>query len=130
MKNNRKCILCGTEYSYCGSGCRGDAGKPTWMKLYCSDNCRNIFTALNNYNFNLIDKTQAHELLAACDLSIELNAHYRGEIDAIMAVSEPIVEPKPKRSAKAKIKPIDDPIVVDEVKEEKVFEPFDGVVEE
>ena len=118
MKNNRKCILCGKEYSYCGSGCRGDAGKPTWMKLYCSENCKNIFSALNDYNFKLIDKTQAQERLSACDLSIKLNDHYRSEIEDITA--------KPKHGLRLKAGVIDEAMPED-IKEE-AQEELDGVV--
>ena len=80
---NRKCILCKQGYSYCTS-CRDDSHKPTWMKLYCSENCKDIFTTLNDFNFKLIDKDQAKEQLSKCDLTISLNDHYRGEIKAII----------------------------------------------
>lgn len=89
----RKCILCQKEYNYCPT-CNKDRNKPLWHKLYDSENCKNIFNALNDYNFNLISKEEAQAKLKCCDLSIELNDHYRGEIDAIMAKPEVVVEPK------------------------------------
>lgn len=85
----RKCILCGTEYDYCPS-CPKDKSKAPWHKLYHSENCRNIFNALNDFNFKLISKDEAKERLSSCDLSIELNDHYRGEISEIMAEPEVI----------------------------------------
>lgn len=97
----RKCILCGKEYEYCPS-CPKDKDKALWHKLYHSENCRNIFNTLNDFNFNLIDKTQAQERLSACDLSVELNDHYRNEINAIME------KPKPKRGMRAKAQIFDD----------------------
>lgn len=123
----RKCILCGKKYEYCPN-CSRDAKKEPWHTIYDSENCRNISKALTDYNLNKITKEAARDALSKCDLSVELNDHYRSEIDAIMTEPKPVVEFKPKRSAKAKIKPIDEPIVIDEVKEEEVFEPFDGVV--
>ena len=118
MKNNRKCVLCGKEYSYCGSGCRGDASKPTWMKLYHSENCRNIFNTLNDFNFKLITKAEAKERLSVCDLTIELNDHYRGEINDIMVEA---IDLKPRRGSKIKAKIIEEDIpeeIIDEVVEQ------------
>lgn len=99
MENNnmRVCVLDKKQYKYCSS-CRDDVHKPTWHKLYCSENCKNIFTALNNFNFGLITKEEAKEALSKCDLTIELNDHYRGEIEALMAEpkkkKEPVVAPE------------------------------------
>jgi len=106
----RKCVLCGKEYEYCPN-CPKDSRKPLWHKLYHSENCRNIFESLNNYNFKLATKEETQEILSKCDLSIELNDHYRGEIDAIM--------PK-KRGTRAKIEIIDEAIV--EVQPEAIEE--------
>lgn len=97
---NRKCILCKQDYSYCTS-CRDDANKPTWMKLYCSENCKNIFTALNDFNFKLIDKDQAKERLSKCNTSIKLNEHYRNEINTIMREDKKLEQPiKPQQKDK------------------------------
>ena len=92
----RKCVLCGKEYEYCPS-CPKDARKPLWHKLYHSENCRNIFEALNNYNFKLATKEETKEVLSKCDLTIELNDHYRGEVNEIMTeLEEIVVEPEVK----------------------------------
>lgn len=123
----RKCILCGKDYKYCPS-CPKDAKKETWYAIYDSENCKNISKALTDYNLNKISKEEARKALSVCDLSVQLNEHYRNEINVIMAGSEPIVETKLKRGARAKIKPVDDAIITNEIKEEEVFEPFDGVV--
>ena len=117
----RKCVLCGKEYEYCPN-CPKDSRKPLWHKLYHSENCRNIFEALNNYNFKLATKEETQEILSKCDLSIELNDHYRGEIEAIM--------PK-KRGMRAKVMIVDEVVPeaepVEEIKEEAEEEP-NGVV--
>ena len=105
----RKCVLCAKEYNYC-STCTKDRNKPLWNKLYDSENCRNIFNALNDYNFNLITKEDAQAKLRGCDLSIELNEHYRGEINAIMTEPEAIADPgqveiEAQKSKKNKFQP-------------------------
>lgn len=98
----RQCVLCDNEYTYCPS-CPKDQRKATWHRLFCCENCRNIFNALNQYNFKLISKEEAQSLLRKCDLSKvdELEEHYRNEIDAIMTEPEaPAVEPKQRKAKK------------------------------
>lgn len=91
MANGRRCVLCGNVYSYCPS-CTKDRFKPTWYKLFDSENCHNIFGAINDYKFKLVTKEQAQEVLRGCDLSIKLNDHYRGELNEIMTNPEEVVE--------------------------------------
>ena len=96
----RKCVLCGKEYEYCPS-CPKDKDKALWHKLYDNENCRNIFEALNNYNFKLATKEETKMILSRCDLTVELNDHYRGEINAIMA------EPKKTKSQPKKAEEVE-----------------------
>jgi hypothetical protein len=113
----RKCILCGKAYQYCPS-CPKDAKKETWYALFDNENCKNISKALTDYNLHKISKDEARSALLVCDLSIQLNDHYRNEINEIIA------EPKPKRN---KRKPIDDfaditPALVNEPTSEVVLQ--------
>lgn len=101
----RKCVLCSKDYEYCPN-CARDRKKPTWHKLFDSDNCHNIFDAINDYNFNLKTKEETVELLSKCDLSIEMNNHYRCEINEIMA--------KPKKASKPKQEEVE---VVEEIQQ-------------
>ncbi len=103
----RKCILCSKEYKYCPS-CPKDAKKETWYAIFDSENCKNISKALTDYNLHKISKDEARNALLACDLSIQLNNHYRNEINEIIAEPEHVVAPKPKRGKRAQIKPVDD----------------------
>ena len=121
----RKCILCGKEYVYCKS-CKKDAKLATWHTLFDTENCRDISKTLTDYNFNRMAKEEAREALSKCDLTIELNEHYRGEIDAIMA--------KPKRGARAKMNILDEAmpesmaeVVKEIIEEEAVEEPVEVV---
>ena len=123
----RKCILCAKEYTYCKS-CPKDAKKEAWHTLYDTENCKNISKVLTDYNFKQIDKEEARDLLSQCDLSIELNDHYRGEINEIMT--------KPKRGMRAKVMVIDEVLpepelieqIIEEIKEEAKEEEPNGVV--
>ena len=89
----RKCILCGKEYEYCPS-CPKDAKKETWYAIYDSENCKDISKALTDYNLKKITKEEARESLSKCDLSIQLNDHYRNEINAIMVKPKKVSKPK------------------------------------
>ena len=115
----RKCILCGTEFNYC-KYCPKDAKKEVWHTLYDTENCKNISKALTDYNFKRINKEEAHALLKECDLSLDLNDHYRGEINEIMA--------KPKRGSRAKAQIVDEAIPEPEVVE--VQEVIEQIIEE
>ena len=83
-KFNRKCIVCGREYSYCPD-CSKDKDKPTWMNSYDTENCHTIFETLVSYNFKHITATQAKEIFDGCDLKIPLHQGHKKEIDAIYA---------------------------------------------
>lgn len=122
----RKCILCGKEYKYCPS-CPKDAKKESWYAIFDNENCKNISKALTDYNLNMISKIEARNALLACDLSINLNDHYRNEINVIIE--------RPKRGKRVEIKPIDDVIdveqeIVDQVIESVVEKSHEVVIEE
>lgn len=68
MKNNRKCIVCGKEYSYCPN-CHGDYGKEYWHVNYCDENCKKIYEACAGYSAKQYDKEATAKRLMACDLS-------------------------------------------------------------
>ena len=68
MKNNRTCILCGKQYSYCGN-CADDAHKERWYNIYHDNNCRVIFNTVADYCAGEISKEKAIAVLANCDLT-------------------------------------------------------------
>lgn len=67
-KLNRKCIICGTRYSYCPH-CSEDANKPTWMAIFCGENCKDIYTTLDDFRDGRISKEDAQTVLNGLDLS-------------------------------------------------------------
>ena len=101
----RKCILCGTEYTYC-PGCPKDATKESWYAIFDNENCKNISKALTDYNLNKISKSEARHALLACNISIELNDHYRNEINAIIE--------RPKREKRVELNVFDEIATVEE----------------
>lgn len=67
-KNNRKCIICGKEYSFCPN-CNDDAGKPYWYINYCDENCKKIYEACAGFSAKQYDKKATAQRLKNCDLS-------------------------------------------------------------
>lgn len=66
-KLNRKCIICGTRYSYCPY-CSEDTNKPTWMAIFCGENCKDIYTTLDDFRDGRISKEDAQTVLNGLDL--------------------------------------------------------------
>ena len=86
MKYERKCLCCGTSYSYCNN-CYDFRNYPLWMNSFHNENCKNIFETCTNYNFKLITKEQAKKDLSNYDLSnrARFSDCVKRDIDAIMA---------------------------------------------
>ena len=54
MISKRVCRTCGATYDYC-PGCAKSAGKPEWMLLWDSEECKNVFESLTAYNLEKLD---------------------------------------------------------------------------
>lgn len=68
MKNNRTCVCCSDQYTYCNT-CKEHKSEPTWKAVWCSENCKNIFMAVTDYLAKEISKSEAKQILDKCDLS-------------------------------------------------------------
>lgn len=62
MISKRICRTCGAEYDYC-PGCGRSAGKPDWMILWCSDECKDIFEAISAYNLEVGTAADVRDVL-------------------------------------------------------------------
>lgn len=67
-QTNRTCCICSKQYSYCPN-CAEDSLKPIYLTSFCSENCKNIYTACARYNAKQINKKEAKTLLSRCDIS-------------------------------------------------------------
>ena len=96
-KNNRKCIICGKEYSYCPV-CGQDMKKPSWYTIFCGDNCNEIYNIVTTYRDGGCTLDAARDMLNGMDLSVvddeAFNATTRKQIKEILgeAVAETVVE--------------------------------------
>lgn len=59
-KNNRICKACGQSYYFCPT-C--GTNKPSWYKLYDSEECKDAYMALSDFSFGHIDANRANEIL-------------------------------------------------------------------
>ncbi len=57
-KKNRTCVICGTQYEYCGHCPNKNLIEP-WRNLYCSEKCQKAFNILSDYKHNRIDAKEA-----------------------------------------------------------------------
>lgn len=104
----RTCFVCRENYSYCPN-CSNDAGKPTWMFVFCSELCHDVYDILNNRSFEYINDLEAKKLLLKLDLDKkEFSPELKEEIDKILKTKEP--ETKEPEAVKT------DEVKTDEVK--------------
>lgn len=69
MENKkRKCFSCGAEYKYCPM-CYKDKDKPTWMFLFDTDRCNDVFSSINSYTSGEISKEEVIKILSKYDMS-------------------------------------------------------------
>lgn len=88
MANRRKCIVCKSEYEYCGH-CDSNKKINTWKNNYCSENCRDLFKIVTDYIGNIIDIKTAKERLSDINLNITPTEQINKYIVEILAYKEP-----------------------------------------
>ena len=66
-RRDRKCLCCGTKYSYCPT-CSVDKTKPTWMTEFCSESCKELFETATKYNLKKLTKDEAKEVIKTLEL--------------------------------------------------------------
>ena len=91
-RKTRICSVCRDSYQYCPS-CAVDAHKPTWMFIFCCENCRSIYNTINDYRYNLLSKEDAAKNLKVLDLSCidQLIPDFRQLVDEILLEDQPMM---------------------------------------
>lgn len=62
------CLLCKQTYEYCG-GCSKYKHLPTFMTTFCSQNCRDIYQVMTNFEGKILTKEEAKRQLMNLDVS-------------------------------------------------------------
>lgn len=85
-QTNRICKTCGKEYYYC-SNCDKSKNSPQWMLIWDTENCKNIFEIVSNFDQGVYTKEEASKKLEKCDLreKYSFNSKIIELIDKIMA---------------------------------------------
>lgn len=114
MVKNRKCLSCGTKYSYCPDCSRADALKPSWYNDFCVESCKDLWLTASRYSMGRITKSDAKSVILELDLKpLESYSQFiQKEYSKIMAE-----EKKPKRGKRAETP------IIDEVAEIKIEQP-------
>lgn len=94
-KTNRTCKVCGLKYYYCPACSATRANpQPKWKINYCSEDCKNIFEIVVEYNCNTINSKEAFERLKDCDTT-----RFDGFTDDIKRVIEEVTKDNTKVKA-------------------------------
>ena len=105
MVKNRKCFCCSTNYSYCPDCSTSDKLSPSWKATFCSEDCMTIWTTCTKFNMGKLTKQEAKSIISEINLKpfSEYAQCVQKDLEVILKEG-----PKPKRSRRTEIKPIDE----------------------
>lgn len=117
--NNRKCTCCNERYSYCPSCSNADRLAPSWKAEFCSETCKDLWFTCTRFNMQRLTKQEAQDVIKSLPLKPTSEYVQCVQRDLWVILKE---DPKPKRTKRAQIKPIDDfadiaPILIDDTSE-------------
>lgn len=86
MRNNRTCVICGKEYSFCPS-CATRNTEPAWKTLFHDENCMKIYEAVNAYATKTSSLAEAKKAIADLDLSYKdkIQGNFKKYLEEILA---------------------------------------------
>lgn len=112
-KNNKICNTCSSVYTYCPS-CPAFDNYPTWMTMWCSENCKNIYFTASSFLAKEITAEEAQRRFSEADLSkkdlfkeavkraIDIAMPQENAIEEIQVVNAEEIPKKIKSSIKIK----------------------------
>lgn len=85
-RRQRTCAVCRSSYKFCNL-CREDSDKPLWYFTFCSENCKDIYSATSKFANGQLDAYEAKNKLDKLDLSKFNNFgnSYQKSIEKIMS---------------------------------------------
>lgn len=104
ISKNRSCLVCGEKYEFCPAGCHKSINKPSWMGMFHSENCRDIYYACANYMIGkTISKEEAKTELEKLDLSAAGNSSFNPKIkEWINEITNTVTSNEKKKTKKTK----------------------------
>lgn len=116
---NKKCFCCSTRYSYCPNCSNADKLAPSWKATFCSEDCMTIWTTCTRYNMGRLTKSEAKSIIS--ELSLKPISEYAPCVQRDLGVILK-EDPKPRRSRRAEIKPVDEAANVEPTFIEETYE--------
>ena len=110
MANNRKCFCCSTRYSYCPNCSGADRIAPSWKATFCSEDCMTIWTTCTKFNMGKLTKLESKSIISEINLKPFSEYVQCVQRDLGVILKE---DPRPKRSRRAEIKPIDEAVNIE-----------------
>jgi len=101
MKHERKCIVCGTTYSYCPR-CKQYESSPRWKVNFCSEDCKNIFSVIDKFIFKHISAEDAKKALNESKVVIKSD-ELKKVVNSIMATEDKEEKEEKRRKKKEEI---------------------------
>ena len=94
-KNNKTCVVCGQKYTFCPT-CADTKDLEMWRNIYCSDNCKKLFSAASGYHAQTATLEEVRARFDACDLSYKdkLNDNFIEAINAAYGIKNEKTEIK------------------------------------
>ena len=136
-KNNKICATCGKHYHYCPT-CSADNKKPSWMNMFCSENCKDLFQTATDYYAGELTASKAKA--AVNKLDITNKDQFKSSVvrmideltDVEPEVEAPVVEAvEPEIQAEVSIsEEIPEEVKVDSEGSEEVVETAEDVIPE
>jgi len=83
-KNNKKCIICGTTYTFC-LNCSKFDNLPRWMAMFDKNECKELFDIISNYQSNVCTKDEAKKRL------IDIGSHKMKLLSPIQKITDEII---------------------------------------
>lgn len=102
MANEKKCLVCGQGYKYCGH-CDKNAKQNRWKLNYCSENCRDIFKTVMEYVGGSISIADAKDRLVKLNLDIKIGDSVSTSFAKIMQYKKPEKKTVEKEETKPEV---------------------------
>lgn len=103
-KFDRTCVVCGKHYEYC-TNCDRFLNYPTYMTMYCSKECVDLFDILSSFEAGQTSKEDAQKVLQGMDQNKMkmLKNSMANTYKKIMAEDEPVKIEEEAESIKSEV---------------------------
>ena len=98
-KNNKTCVCCGTQYTYCNR-CNEYINEPAWKNIFHDENCKDVFHIVSDYNGKALDKNAAITNLKNCNLTVNFNESIKKIINELVGTDKKTEETKTEKSVR------------------------------